>query len=345
MTKNSRTTQYNDVIQKPQPFSERAQKVLVQALDFLQDRSPGAWSWLQSGHDRLARLGQLLDEFPSLRRSHASDPFQQGLDSLIESLCDLNPLELKLRLPGKAVLAESYWMLQSRYLKDVLTLLQDQQESPPASLEKALFREISHLIHTHLLAQLLIDVILNPDVEHKLKRRAASNLLDLWDQSARQETLSDFFRMIRSLWEARIRIRVQYGTLLGTVELLQLLEAQCDPVVLDFFTQQEVSEEEAYAFQEFLFALSYEEILLLQDYMEQHNQTSISQHDVNHILNLQADSTPPESSRDTDPHKIYRSYKRRRTHVRHRTQTDKPGPRNTAEQLLVLYLLRNHPGF
>ncbi len=340
MTRDSKHTETTVIQPGPPPFSKRSQIILTQAMELLQKGTPKAWKWLQSGYHRLEQLGQLLDDFPSLRKTHASDPFEQGLDALIESLCDLNPLELKLRLPGKAILAESYWMLQSRYLKDVLALLQDLPEEAPLPLQQSLFHEISHLIHTHLLAQLLIDVILNPYVEHHLKQHAASNLLDLWDQSASQETLSDFFRMIRSLWEARIQVQVQYGTLLGTAELLQLLEARCDPTVLDFFTQNDVSEEEAYAFQEFLFALSFEEIHQLQEYMKQHGLSAISQHQVASILTHHTNSSPPSNSNDPDPHKIYRSYKRRRAHARHRTQTEKPGPRNTAEQLLVLYLMR-----
>lgn len=310
-------------------------------MTLLSQNAPETHAWLQAGASRLYRLAQLLDEFPSLHHEPSEDPLHQGLDPIIQTLCELNPLEMKLRLPAKAVLAESYWMLKSQHLKDVLAALSLlPAERIPGTLHQDLYREISRLIHRHLLAQLLIDIILNPEVAHPLKRAAASNLVDLWDQNSQQDTLSDFFQMIHSLWHARTRIRVQYGTLLGTAELLQLLEAECDPVVLTFFTEHPVDQEDACAFQEFLFGLSYEEILFLQEHMKEQGLSAIGQQEVDTLLAHHKEYIPLNGVTLMDPHYIYRSYKQRRSRARHRVESQSPGPHHTAEQLLVLYLLQ-----
>lgn len=341
MNQSSQTNEIKEASDTPTPFSKRLEKLLTEGMNLLKKCNCPSYQWLQQGEMRLRQLGTLLDEYPSLHQLYNDDPLQQGPEAIIETLCELNPLELKLRLPSKAVLAESYWMLKSQHLKGMQAAIHDlKADLIPRGFRKTLHREISRMIHIHLLAQLLIDVILNPGVPGPLKQAAASNLIDLWDQSAQQETLSDFFRMINSLWDARAMIQVQYGTLLGTAELMQLLEAECDPVVLDFFLEPTEREEEAYAFQEFLFALTYEEIKLLRAYMEEKDLSVIGHDVVEQVLPDRAERPPFGQAAYTDPHKIYRSYKRRRSQARYRTSSDQPGPRHTAEQFLVLHLLR-----
>lgn len=341
MKQSSQTNVTKDTSYTSSPFSKRLGRLLNEGMNLLKKSAPSSHQWLEKGESRLRQLGTLLDTYPSLHQLYAEDPLQQGPEAIIQTLCELNPLELKLRLPSKAVLAESYWMLKSQHLKGMQAALHALPEGTVSTeFNKLLYSEISRMIHIHLLAQLLIDVILNPTVPAALKQAAASNLIDLWDQSAQQETLSHFFQMINSLWDARATVQVQYGTLLGTAELMQLLEAECDQVVLDFFLQPTEREDETYAFQEFLFALTYEEIKILGTYMEENNLSVIGHDVVEEILPDRAERPLPGTAASTDPHKIYRSYKRRRSQARHRRSSGQPGPQHTAEQFLVLYLLR-----
>jgi hypothetical protein len=235
-------------------------------------------------------------------------------------------------------------MLKSHFFKDLLQgLASIPGTSFPAELYSYLVYEVSQLIHTHLLAQLLIDVILNRSVAHAIKQSAASYLLNLWDQCLSDDALSHFFRMIRSLWDARIKVQVQYGTLMGTSELAQLLEAQCDPLVLEFFMQPDAPEQEAAAFREFLFGLSHEEIEQLHNEMHERGLHAIDREQVSQMLYATSGAASSlDSLMVSDPHFIYRSYKRRRMQARHRAHTNTKGPLHTIEEYLLLNILRNH---
>lgn len=322
-------------------FSPQELPCVQAAMRLVEEHHPTLLPSLQDSETRLQRLGQLLSEYPSLSANSADAPLQQSVETLLDTLIHLNPLEMKLRMPTKALLADSYLMAKTQHIKDLLAVIAElpaPAERP--ELHRQLSHQIEHIIHTYLLGQLLIDVILNQDISHQTKQVAAKSLLSLWDQYSDHESLSEFFMMIRSLWDARLHIQVLYGTLMGTSELFQLLEAECDPVILQHFTESELSEAEGQAFEEFLFGLSYEEIKLLRTEMKKRDLSVIGKQQVADFLGCTLESLhPTREMTGQDPHLIYRSYKRRRFQCRYRSNTGSLGPRKTAEEFLVLSLL------
>ncbi|MCK6508551.1 hypothetical protein L6R29_01110 [Myxococcota bacterium] len=327
----------------PAPFLPSERKVVDAVMEMLCKEDPAAYAILLQGEGRLIRLSLLLRDYPSLRSQEDLGPYHRDTDSLIDTLCYLDPLELKLRMPSKAVLVESYMLTKAQHLKGLLLSVHG---LPPTerrnALRSALFFEVSNIIHTYLLYQLLLDVILDEHLDREIKRHSARYLIALWDTCAAQEELSGFFHIIRSLWDARIHIRVRYGTLLGTDELLQLLEAECDPLILEHFMDRDLSEEEAAAFQEFLFGLTYEELLRLRDTMKSQGMRVISSQEVSQMLSLPKPTQSHYFGMEQDPHEVYRSYKRRRFQARYRLKNSLEGPRRTAEEYLVLWILRDH---
>ena len=326
----------------PAPFLPHERKLVDAAMDFLRHQEPHAYDLLRQGEGRLMRLSLLLRDYPPLG-SEKLGPYHRDTDSLIDTLCFLDPLELKLRLPSKAILVEGYILNKAQHLKGILLALRGCPEAKLRDqLHEALFLEVGNIIHTYLLYQLLLDLILDEAMDRDIKRHAARYLIALWDTCAAQEELSGFFHIIRSLWDARISLRVHYGTLLGTAELFQLLESQCDPLVLEHFMDRNLSDEEAMAFQEFLFGLTYEELLRLREKMSERGLSVLHAEEVRQILGMTGDrSRLWRESAHQDPHVVYRSYKRRRFQARYRTSNALPGPRHTAEEYLVLWILRS----
>ncbi|MCB9638577.1 MAG: hypothetical protein H6728_02490 [Myxococcales bacterium] len=327
----------------PAPFLPSERKLVDAAMELLCAEDPSAYAILLQGEGRLMRLSLLLRDYPSLRSQEDLGPYHRDTDTLIDTLCCLDPLELKLRMPSKAVLVESYMLTKAQHLKGLLLAMLGLPSSETRNtLRSALFLEISNIIHTYLLYQLLLDVILDEDLDREIKRHSARYLITLWDTCAAQQELSGFFHIIRSLWDARLHIRVRYGTLLGTDELLQLIEAECDPMILDHFTDRDLSEEEAIAFQEFLFGLTYEELLRLRNEMKAQGIHVISSKEVTQMLNIPKTERNQHLGLEQDPHEVYRSYKRRRFQARYRIKNNLEGPRRTAEEYLVLWILRDH---
>ncbi len=300
--------------------------------------------WLREEEKTLSQLRELLTslrEIYSLLNSvHSGMGDFRGTQEFIDILCNLNSLELKLHLPPKGLLAESFLMLKMHLFK---ILKRGLSEGSPAELLDGLIKEISDIIHTYLLGQLLIDLLLNSQVEEEIRQLAAHYLLKFWEECSKNEDLSDFFQYIHALWDARVNVQVKYGSLLGTSELIQLIEAKCPSHIINFFTEQGSDTEESQAFQEFLFGLSYEQIQILLREMELRGLSAISPREVKKILQATPDREFEESGGPfRDPHLVYRSYKQRRLWARHRKQNNLPGPKRTAEEFLILHLLRNH---
>ncbi|MEM1007829.1 MAG: hypothetical protein AAGJ35_02380, partial [Myxococcota bacterium] len=328
----------NHFFQDRDAFFAHERVLLEHAMALVQTHNPEAVSILRQSEFRLNQLAAILSDYPGLESEEELGPFYRDVDTLLEVLCALDPLELKLRLPSKALLVESYMVNKAQHLKGVLAMIASIEPHEESALQTQLFLGIREIVHSYLLYQLLLDVILDERVEMEVKRKSARYLIALWDTCAAQRSLSGFFEYIRSLWDARILIRVQYGTLLGTSELFQLLEQNCEPKVLAYFMERTLSEEESWAFQEFLLGLSYEQLLLLHERMKKHKINAISSSKVKELL---THSEPQQhlESHHRDPHRVYRSYKRRRFQARSRLRRDLPGPRRTAEEYLVFWLL------
>ncbi|MBK06205.1 MAG: hypothetical protein CL920_10000 [Deltaproteobacteria bacterium] len=319
------------------PFAQK-KDLIDEAMYAIKAQDADAYTLLEANQQRLIRLMQLLQDYPSLREEQALGGHYRNTDTLLDLLCSVEPLELKLKLPSKAILSEGYMTTKIQHLKGIyFTLIRIHSPACPPRLKKRVFDALGNTIHTYLLYQLLLDVVLNKGAPRALKRISAAHLVSLWDTSTSQESIGEFFALIRSLWDARMNVQVQYGTLLGTSELMQLIEAQCPPQVLDHFIEQQIDDEEAFAFQEFLFGLSFEELTQLRSVMEQQGLSIITEQEVRRMLNRPLGSAGTDHRED--PHVVYRSYKRRRMKARYRRDTNAPGPQRTAEEYLVHALL------
>ena len=78
-----------------------------------------------------------------------------------------------------------------------------------------------------------------PDVEVRIKRRAADKLISVWDDAHLE--IDDFSPILESAWHARNRITSDFGCMLGAAETFRLVCEDCSPEVLDYFARDDRS--------------------------------------------------------------------------------------------------------
>ena len=89
---------------------------------------------------------------------------------------------------------------------------------------------------TSIIAEDVLVSIASDDAQDmELRRKAIYLLADLWEHRTIR-SVRDFFPLLYSVWDAKARVPISYGTLAGTSELLPLRLEDCYPAVIDYFS-------------------------------------------------------------------------------------------------------------
>jgi hypothetical protein len=149
--------------------------------------------------------------------------------------------------------------------------------------------------------------------------------------------VDDFAPPLESAWEARSKVLPVLGTLLGTHEVFRLFREARDKRFVDYFSEDDIDEERLFAFEEFLFGLSHEEIARLRLHMAETDSTCISLDAARNLLGASSQTLPEHGK---SPEALYTSYKKRRVNAAHRVLTSAPGPKKTAEEYVMVAFLQ-----
>ncbi|MEI9885776.1 MAG: hypothetical protein WDN08_04605 [Rhizomicrobium sp.] len=126
--------------------------------------------------------------------------------------------------------------------------------------------------------------------------------------------------MLEAAWDARSKLLPVLGTMLGTHELFRLFKEARDKRFLDYFGEDDVEEEQLFAFEEFLFGLSHEEIARLRAHLTDEGRACITLDAARALLgNVEPGHHGAQA--------LYTSYKKRRVNAAHRALTGASGPR------------------
>ena len=181
-------------------------------------------------------------------------------------------IEEVVNLPAKASLGRSY-TISKLHLYGFLRKIAQMQEYLSVHRERILV--CYHAILFSLMAEdLYISIISDSLGNEEWARRATKDLVLMWEQRSNAQADS-FAPLMQQLWEVRHTLVPVLGTLLGTVELLQL-SFRLPPMWHDFLHDRGKDEEVVYALDEFLFSLSYEQLNNLQEIMQEQLLTAFS---------------------------------------------------------------------
>lgn len=306
------------------------QRFLDGTLAFLREVEPQTATLLRGHLDRVEGMASMAHSFPSLLSSH---PVSHMDGDLVETLCQVDSGMSSFSLPIRAVMGDAFLTAKIQLLQTFRNALGrvEGHEVPRELLEDA-EREVSQSVYTMLLAALLWDLVRNKRLKLPIRHKAATELVRLWESPDTLE-VDDFFPVLEAAWRARNRITVTYGSLIGTAEFFALVREDCPSQFVSFFTRQDVSPSENAAFREFLFGLPQEELEQLRHSMSDRGLDVIDEAFADDHLGSE------RVMRQKTAEALYGSYRRRQKAAQLRRMVGAPGPRQTAEAYLILYLL------
>ncbi|MCL2599628.1 MAG: hypothetical protein FWD88_00395 [Treponema sp.] len=295
-------------------------------------------AWLEAYHPdeskmvresffRLRLLGDAVFSYPSIRDTQflRGEVFDEG--RLVESLLAFSSSSHLLRIPTKIVAMRSF-LVAKFHSFSLLSSLTVGKEDYHEEIRKIVFSIISTLIAEAVYFSCMDD----PHFSRDTKSSLASDLIGLWDSGVDLRGLRHF-SALSSLWLARNSSPPNFGTMDGNTELLRLT-IDLDEDWREFLVEESSNDQTRWALEEFLFALSWEEIQEVRKHLALSDENAVGLDGIHGYL----DSRPIFSGIDEeDPRTFYDFFIERRDACIFRKKLSAPGPRHTLEEIYLKY--------
>ncbi|MBN2493105.1 MAG: hypothetical protein JXR96_00835 [Deltaproteobacteria bacterium] len=316
-----------------------ANRVLV-ALTDLGDEAAASAEHLKEVIEQLVRLRQVVVAYPSIIEPHSVAGELRDVYTLTDAICKSNPYTIEAYMPTRAVVGRAYLVARYNFFRLLCrVVIHHMAESDERA---ALEDELMHFVRENVLTLLAEDILVSIASDHSahldLRRKAVYLLADLWEHRT-SRSVKDFFPLLESIWEAKAKVRITYGTLSGTTEILSLMREGCDPAVIDYFTREHISDDEQQALMELVFNATFEELETMRRYMQRHQKEVLGPADVAQIFNVPLSRLHQTTSSAKD---MFFTFRERQINSYQRTISGMPGPKKTAEEYLMIYYLEQN---
>jgi len=327
-------------------LDEREAELVEQALGVLDGRGEPSAAvgarHVREAISRLTTLWQAVERFPKTQQPQILGVRRRDFGTLLDRFVLSEPYTIEAYLPTRATLARAYGVAKFNFARMLRYVIAD---CVPADSEGGALRVAADLVERSAAAAIIAEDVLRavasdngePD---ELRRRAIAILADLWDRRA-THGLADFAPLLDSAWRAKARVRVSYGTLAGVNELFQLLRNGCDPAFVDYFSSDRATAEHYAAFEEFVFNATYEELSRMRDYMREQNTGVLDPSKVARLFNVNLERLHTTTG---TPQDMFFTFREREMWAAQRRLRNLPGPKKTAEEYVMIYVLGRSAG-
>jgi len=314
-------------------FSAYEQSLVKEALRLLEPESSADAAIVKQRFDCLRAFGKAIALFPSVRESKALKGCIRDEQQLIKALIKLVHSSHLLRIPARIQAVRGFLVTKFHGFSLLCKVL------PEAS---ALYETSRSILFSTMFTIMAEDVCFSclgdPSCSIEIKTRLANELILLWD-SGTEPAMIKHFRALEALWKARNDSPPSFGTMAGTSELIRL-SIDMEEDWHDFLQEHiNTNQETRWALDEFLFGLSYEELLFVRSKLKQ---SGIGAVDFNQIRSYLG--TPPVYTimDNSDPRLIHDFYMDRKEAALSRKYLNTPGPGKTLEEIYLTYRMTPH---
>jgi len=281
----------------------------------------------------LDAFGALLARYPSPLEEQTLGGRRRGLETLVAALCRADRTALSLRAPTHAIVGRALNLAHINFFRllwHVCGELADKEAAVP--LREMTAKRLRNGVYTRLVEEVLSDLTTDAELPQETRSRAVRHLVHLWGHRLTWRT-SEVLPVLEATWEARARVRVVGGSLLGASEMFQLIAHGGDARFVQLLLQRQHGVDETLAFREFLFGKSFEELDRLTERMARERLNSV-----------QIDSRLEALDGDRDAGSIFLEFfQTRMLECSVRRLAALPGPKRTAEGYVVLAWLEQQP--
>jgi hypothetical protein len=275
----------------------------------------------------LQTLGDAISQYPSVRETQLLRGESRDEVDLVKSLCSFGESSHLLHIPTRVVTARSFLVAKFHAFSLLSLLVREEKE-----FHNALRGVIFSIISTLMAEEVYFSCLDDPAFPRTIKMKLANDLISLWDNGTDLRAVR-YLSVLEALWAARNAAPPSFGTMNGTSELLRI-SIDLEDEWKDFLVEESAATETKWALEEFLFSLSYEEIVKIRSRLLRFGVTAVGYDEVRSYLG----SRPTYSMiKDVDPRAIYDFYVDRRDAALFRKRIAAPGPQRTLEEIYLKY--------
>jgi len=312
-----------------QVLSEEEELLVGKIGDWLREERSQDYTLVTERFRRLRNLGNAVFDYPSIKDTKYLRDILVNEHQLTESLLAFSAASHLLRTPAKVAALRSFLIAKFH----AFSLLSRLTEGNDILHKPA--RNISFSIVFTLMAEdVYFSCLEDPGFSNDTKSRLAEDLIALWDSGTDPRSVRHLMALF-SLWTARDASPPSFGTMDGNTELLRIsIDMDIETEWVDFLKEESTNNKTRWALEEFLFGLSYEEILQVRSRLKRYSIAAVSHDEVRSYL----DSKPVYSIvNDHDPRTIYDFFIERRDACLLRKRVSAPGPLYTLEEIYLKY--------
>lgn len=287
---------------------------------------------IKNNRDALRELAGSISLYPSILKEQQLGSATRTVETLVNSMCRIDQLDVRLHIPTKALLGNGYLIAKVNFFYMLLYL---SEELPGVPEIKDLLKSfISSNISTLMAEEVFLAIIEDGEIQLDIRMNAGYLLANIWEYRL-DHGVKEFAPILSDMWKAREKLVPVFGTMLGFSELFKMSE-HIEPAFFDFIQRDELTEEEIASIEEFVFGLSFEEMEKIREEMERRDISVLGRKEVEDIIG--PNRIYPEY-RVTDLRDLYRSFRHRKSNARYRTRANHNGPHKTIEEYIMCYLL------
>ncbi|MDR0876584.1 MAG: hypothetical protein LBN21_00910 [Treponema sp.] len=308
-------------------LTEDEDQLVWEVEDWLHYKNPADAELVRERFQCLNSLGTAVSQYPSVRNTQLLHGEARDEEKLIEALCGFSSASHLLHIPTKVVAVRSF-LVAKFHAFSLLSYLVREISEFYIPTRKIIFSVICTLMAEDVYFSCLEDEFLS----HDTKVRLTHDLISLWDSGIDPRAIHHLPALI-NLWIARDEAPPVFGTMDGTSELLRISFDMGDDW-RDFLIGESLNNETRWALEEFLFGLSYEEIVQVRSRLARFGVSAVGYDEIRSYLG----SKPSYALvRGDNPRGIYDFFIDRRAAGLFRKRISAPGPRRTLEEIYLKF--------
>jgi len=306
------------------------EEILIEKIEnWLKEEKPGDFNLVHDRFRRLRNLGKAVFDYPSIKETKFVKDILINENQLTESFLFFSTSNHLLRIPSKVSALRSF-LVAKFHAFSLLAKLTSGNDALHLPAKEITFSVIFTLMAENVYFSCLDD----PGFSNNTKSMLAHDLITLWDRGTDPRSIRHLMAL-SSLWTARDSSPPSFGTMDGNTELFRIsIDMGKETEWEDFLKEESTNDNTRWALEEFLFGLSYEEILQVRSRLKRYGVSCVSHKEVRSYL----DSKPVYSMIDDhDPRAIFDFFIERRDSCTLRKRVNAPGPLHTLEEVYLKY--------
>ena len=276
----------------------------------------------------LERMSAAISRFPSIHETSVLAGERRSQQTLIDNLCKTPPDSRMLSMPTKAVLGRGF-LVAKFHIFSALAKIAVKSAFPETEIEKLRLATLD-IMFTIMFEDVYISILDSNILSSDKRAKVAEALTYLWEHRL-DRNIPTFAPVLTKVWTARDKIAPVFGTMMGTSELF-LLSSELGDSWQRFMMEKLADKTIGQAMEEFLFGISYEDIIFVRKELIRQGVSSVGRDGVAAMLGRELESE------NTEPRSFYSSYVQRLNNADARKRLNAEGPKNTLEDYYIAFL-------